>query len=251
MEILIFFFGTLMGSFFYTLSIRYINGSFKNDIFKALFSRSECPECGIKINPLHLVPIFGYLILKGRCRNCKAVISPLYPAFEIIYGLLLLLISSIHGINPYAFSIFILIAIGITISLIDLKTLLIPNSLLLVFFIFSVYPVIINGAYLDNLYGMLFMTLFFIIILLIFPGSFGGGDVKFAALIGVLMGLELSVLTLEAALVSGSIVGIIYALKTKKGFKNKIPFAPFLTFGLMLSIIYGREIVLVYYRILF
>ena len=251
MGIIIFFFGTIWGSFFYTLSIRYINGSFNDDKYNALFSRSNCPECGTKINPLYLIPIFGYLILKGRCGSCKARISLLYPFFEIIYGLLLLLITSIHGVNPYAFCIFIIIGIGITISLIDLKTLLIPNSLLLVFSICSVYPVIINKSFLDNLYGMLFMALFFIIILLIFPGSFGGGDVKFAALIGLLMGLELSILTLETALVSGSVAGIIYAVKTKSGFKSKIPFGPFLTFGFIVSIIYGREIVLVYYRILF
>ncbi|MCU0821870.1 MAG: prepilin peptidase [Spirochaetes bacterium] len=251
MKLFIFFFGTLFGSFFHTLSIRFINGSFRENKYEALFSRSKCPACGTSINPLYLIPIIGYIILKGRCGNCKNRISVLYPVLEIFYGFLLLLITSKNGINPYAFCIFITAGIGIVISQIDLKTFLIPNSLLLIFLIFSIYPIIINHSYLDNLYGMLFMALFFIIILLIFPGSFGGGDVKFAAVIGVLLGLELSVLALETALVTGSIAGIIYAVKTGRGLKSKIPFAPFLTFGLLVSIIYGREIVLVYYRILF
>lgn len=251
MHIIIFFFGAIFGSFFYTLAIRYINGSIKRDRIKALFSTSRCPGCGHRIGALHLIPIFGFFFACGRCKKCGQKISPLYPLFEILYGFLAVLIYNEYGENSTSLLLFLIAGTAVTIALIDLKSLTIPDSLLLTILILSVYPVIQSGSLLDNLYGLLFMAAFFIIILLIFPGSFGGGDVKYAAVIGALLGFELSVVALETGLITGSVAGIIYALKTRKGFRSKIPFAPFLTAGLIIALLYGRDITLIYYRVLF
>ncbi len=210
-----------------------------------------CPECNQKISPVHLIPILGFIITRGKCKNCKAKISRLYPVFEIIYGILSILIISKHGENIYAVTLFLISGLAIAISIIDVKSLTIPNSLIIVFVILSVYPIVMNNSITDNLLGLLLMGSFFTIIILIFPGSFGGGDIKFASAIGILTGIELSIVALEVALISGSITGLIYAIKTKKGLKSKIPFAPFLTLGVLTSLLYGREIVLVYYRLLF
>lgn len=248
--LLIFFFGAMWGSFFFTLSIRYINGVFSKDGMRALFSTSACPECRWKINPIHLIPIVGYLIIRGRCNNCGMKISPMYPVFEVIYGFLLIIIVSKNGENIHAFTLFLIIGLAIAISSIDVKTLIIPNTLLIVFIFLSIYPIILHNSLKDNLYGFFFMGVFFIIILLIFPGSFGGGDIKFASAIGALLGLELSIVVLEVALISGSITGIIYAIKTKKGLRIKMPFAPFLTLGIFISLLYGRDIALLYYSLL-
>lgn len=247
----IFFFGTLWGSFFYTLALRYINGSFEKDVIKSLFSSSKCPACNMRIKSVHLIPVAGYLILRGKCANCREVISPLYPIFEIVYGLLLVLISAVYGNTTYSFSVFVIISLSISISIIDIKILTIPDSLVALIVIVSVYPVILNGSFADNLYGFLLMGVFFVLILLIFPGSFGGGDVKFASAIGFVLGLELSVVALETALISGSIIGIIYAVKTGKTLRIKMPFAPFLSAGLLVSLLYGRDIVLLYNRMFF
>lgn len=249
--LVIFFFGAIWGSFFYTLSIRYIRGSFIEYRLKALFSKSRCPECKGKIRAVHLIPIVGYLILKGRCNNCGIRISPLYPAFEIIYGVLLILIVSKYGENIYAITIFLIAGVAISISMIDLKTFTIPDSLIIAFIILSIYPIIINSSLKDSLSGFLFMFLFFIIMLLLFPGSFGGGDIKFASTIGMLFGMELSIVTLEIALISGSFIGIMYALKTKRGLRIKIPFAPFLALGVITSFLYGRDIVIIYYGFIY
>ena len=249
--LLIFFFGTLWGSFFYTLSIRFIDGSIKDNKFKALFSKSKCPNCNTKISPLHLIPVAGYLILRGKCKDCNEKLSILYPVSEILFGILLLLVTSKYGINIYSLSIFLIIGLALTISMIDLKTMEIPGSLVLIFLLFSIYPVVFKNSLLNNLYGLLLMGLFFLVILLIFPGSFGGGDLKFAAAIGALMGLELSIVVLEISLISGSLIGVMYGLFTKRGLRIKIPFAPFLTFGTIISLLYGEDIVLTYYRLLF
>lgn len=250
-HLFIFLFGTLWGSFFYTLALRFIDGSFDKNCIKSLLSPSRCPGCGVRIKSLHLIPVAGYLMLRGRCRECRKTISPLYPISEIICGLLLLMISEFYGNTIYSFSVFVIISLSISISIIDIKILTIPDPLVAVILIVSVYPVILNDSFKDNLYGFLFMGIFFVLILLIFPGSFGGGDVKFASVIGFFLGLELSIVALETALVSGSIAGIIYAVKKGKTLRIKMPFAPFLAAGLMVSAVYGKDIVLLYYRVFF
>jgi prepilin signal peptidase PulO-like enzyme (type II secretory pathway) len=251
LPILSFIIGTLCGSFFYTLALRYADGRIREHPFQALFSRSQCPSCNIDINPLFLAPILGYVILKGKCKNCGTRISPLYPASEIIYGAIAALFSWELGITVYTISLYLLASIAICISIVDLKALIIPDSLVVVFILLSVYPILINYNFRDNLFGMIALFIIFLTILLIFPGSFGGGDVKFGAAIGLFSGLEMSIVVLEISLVSGAIIGTIYALTKRKSMKTKIPFAPFLTAGLIISMLYGREILLVYYRILY
>jgi len=249
--ILSFIFGTFWGSFFYTLALRYAGGRIHEHPLKALFSRSQCPSCGTDISPFFLAPILGYLILKGKCRSCGARISPFYPAVEIFYGALAALFAWKFGFTAYAFNIYLMSGIALCISIIDMKALIIPDSLVIAFVVLSVYPIVLNYNIKDNLFGMLALFIIFLVILLIFPGSFGGGDVKLGAAIGLLSGFEMSIVVLEASLVSGAIIGAIYALKAKKSLKTKIPFAPFLTFGLIVSLLYGRDILLVYYRILY
>jgi prepilin signal peptidase PulO-like enzyme (type II secretory pathway) len=249
--IISFFFGTLWGSFFYTLALRYADGSMTQKPLRALFSRSRCPACNKEISPVMLLPIFGYIIQKGKCKNCGGTISAWYPAVEVLYGALAALFTWQLGPTIYAFNLYILACIALCITVIDVKTLTIPDSLVVTFVLFSVYPVLLNYNLKDNLLGLLALSAVFIVILLLFPGSFGGGDVKLASAIGLLSGLEQSIVVLEVSLVTGAVVGILYALKTKKSLRTKIPFAPFLAVGLIVSLLYGRDILLVYFRILY
>jgi prepilin signal peptidase PulO-like enzyme (type II secretory pathway) len=251
MIIISFIFGTLMGSFFYTLALRYADGSMLENPKAALISRSRCPQCQSNISPIHLIPIVGYIIQKGKCRNCGGEISPIYPAMEILYGLTAYLFAWKIGITFYSLNAYLLAGIALCIAVVDIKSLIIPDSLVIAFIALSIYPIILNYNITDNLFGLLALFAFFIIILLLFPGSFGGGDLKFGSAIGLLSGLEMSIVVLEVSLVSGAITGIIYALKTRKNLRTKIPFAPFLSLGLIVSLLYGRDILLIYYRILF
>ena len=177
----------------------------------------------------------------------RGKISKIYPLMEIFFGALSCLVYLKLGFGLYSVIIFLIFGISISISVIDLKTLTIPNSLIGVFFALSIYPVILNSNIKDNVFGFLLMGGFFTVVLLLFPGSFGGGDVKFAALIGILLGFELSIVALESALISGSLTGLVYALRSKRGFKIKMPFAPFLSTGVFISLMYGRDILLIYY----
>jgi leader peptidase (prepilin peptidase)/N-methyltransferase len=90
------------------------------------------------------------------------------------------------------------------------------------------------------------MFAFFALILLAFPGGFGGGDLKFASAIGLFCGWELSIVAVEAALISGAVAGAAYAAITRKGLRIRFPFAPFLALGFGVAVLYGRDIILLY-----
>jgi prepilin signal peptidase PulO-like enzyme (type II secretory pathway) len=245
-SIAIFYFGAIWGSFFVTLGLRYIDNTFSEDPIKGLTERSKCPLCKAPVSTIGLIPILGYFILKGRCPNCKNSISIIYPVFEFIYGLIVLLIISKLGLTPISIISSLLAGIGAAITIIDLKTMRIPDSLVIVFIFLSIYPAIYDGQFLENIFGLLFLGGFFLIIIFIFPGGFGGGDLKFAAAIGFNLGINLSIVALETALISGAIIGLIYGLISQKGLRIKIPFGPFLFLSYLIAILWGNDIFLLY-----
>jgi prepilin signal peptidase PulO-like enzyme (type II secretory pathway) len=248
---LVFIAGTFWGSFLYTLALRYARGDFRENVFQAMVSSSKCPGCGQKINIFFLLPLLGYFFTKRRCPACSQKISWEYPFWEITTGLLSVLVVLEYGYKIYALNILFLVSSAIVITIIDLKTLTISRFFMALFLLFSIYPVLLNESLKYNLYGLLLMFLFFLVILFLFPGSFGGGDLKLASLIGLLLGFKLSLVALEISLISGALGGIAYAFWKKKGLKLKIAFAPFLTLGMLVALFYGEEIILVYYRVVF
>ncbi len=243
--------GTFTGSFFYTLALRYADGRIKENPFKALFSRSECPKCGGVIAAVNLVPIFGYLFSGGRCSACGGRISILYPLMEVLYGVLALLIVYFHGTDLLSLFVYLITSISVTIAVVDIKTMKIPLSLNVIFFVLSLYPVFMHNNLRDSIYGFLFLTVFFLVIMFIFPGSFGGGDIKLYAVSGFLLGLEMSIVLLEVSLITGALGGIIWGASRGWNFRIKIPFAPFIAAGIVITLLFGNTIILFYYRYIY
>ncbi len=246
--ILYFSAGTFAGSFFYTLAERYSNGRIKENPLNALFSRSQCPSCGKIISALYLIPLAGFIFSRGRCSHCGERISFVYPLMEILYGLLAIVIAYFHGTDLLSLFVYLIAAVCIVISIVDIKTMMIPVSLNILLFILSIYPVILRNNITDNFYGFLFLTLFFLMIMFIFPGAFGGGDLKLYAAAGFLLGLEMSIVLLEVSLISGALAGIIWGALKGWNFRIKIPFAPFIAAGIIITLLFGDTIILFYYR---
>ena len=244
--LLLFLLGAVFGSFFYTLALRFIDGSMKQSPRNALLSRSKCPSCGKVINPFFLIPIVGFIILRGKCAKCKTTISPFYLAAEIVSGALFVFIVHALDMSPLTVAAFLLAEISLCIAIIDAKSMIIPDSLVIAFFCISLFSVILRQEYSQHLYGLIAAFIFFALIMLIFPGSFGGGDVKFASAIGFYCGISLFIVAIETALITGTIIGLLYLLAKKKSLKSKIPFAPFLSAGLITAMISGQKIILLY-----
>jgi prepilin signal peptidase PulO-like enzyme (type II secretory pathway) len=239
--------GACAGSFFYTLALRIAGGAFSRGPRQGLLTRSACGGCGVTLSPLQLVPVLGYLAGRGRCTRCGVRISPLYPLSEILFGALAVGTAAAHGTTPEALRLYLIMSAGITIALVDMRTMKIPLPLASAVALLAIGPTFQGQGPGDAAAGFLLMFVFFGVILLLFPGAFGGGDLWYASALGIVFGLELSVVLLELSLVSGAVFGIAYAIASGKGLRIRIPFAPFLTFGLILTVFLGRKLLLVYY----
>ncbi len=246
--LVIFFCGTLAGSFFYTLALRYSSGMMSETPLKALISRSRCNHCGAVIGAAGLVPVLGYLLMRGRCSSCQGKISIAYPLWEIFFGLLAVSVAVFHGQDLLSLNVYLISSVCVCIAIIDVRNMVVPPSLVIVFITLSIFPVIMHHDIMDNVYGFALLTLFFLLMLLIFPGAFGGGDIKLYAAAGFLLGVELSVVLLEVSLITGAIFGVVFALVRGRNFRLKIPFAPFIAAGIIITLLFGDTILLVYYR---
>jgi leader peptidase (prepilin peptidase)/N-methyltransferase len=242
----VFIFGTIFGSFFLLIADRSTQVRYKNRPFAILLDNSHCEYCGIKLKPYNLIPIISFLGFRGRCMNCYTSLSLRYPLAEIISGTLLLLLFHNYGITVESVTLYFLIITSIFITYADIKKMIIPDLLIIFFIINALISVLYSGIGMTNLYGALFLGGIFLIILLIFPGGFGGGDMKYGAAIGFFCGFSLSVIVLEAALISGSLFGVVFAFITGKGLRIRLPFAPFLTFGFIIALFFGIDLINMY-----
>ncbi|MGL4368418.1 MAG: prepilin peptidase [Spirochaetota bacterium] len=241
--------GSVFGSFFCTLALRAASAEYDGRLFALLTKPSHCDACGTRIPPHAMIPVIGYFLTGRRCPACRIRISVFYPLTEAASGFLLCGTVYSIGLSAYSACVYLMLCCAAVIAWIDIKKMVIPDKLTAAVVLLSVYPVIISSDWKSSLLGAALLGGFFFIIILLFPGGFGGGDMKFAAAIGFFAGLELSFVVLESALIAGSVFGIIYAIKSGRGFRIRIPFAPFLALGLFTAVFFGRSILLVYYSI--
>ncbi len=250
-NISVFIIALCFGSFLHTLGVRLVDKSYVS-LFSRLSIPSKCDYCGKKIPYPFLIPVLGYFFTAGKCRFCRKTVSPMYPVIELVYALIVWQVFSINGgITPETALWILAISAAVAASAGDIRTMLIPDIYSLIIAICGIGMMIIHKDPLHYLYGAMFLFIVFAFVLLVLPGSFGFGDLKFATAIGLLTGLSGSVIVLESALVIGSICGVIYGLVTKKGLKIRIPFAPFLAIGLYIALVYKSEIILMYESFMF
>ncbi|MBF8249686.1 MAG: type 4 prepilin peptidase 1, leader peptidase (prepilin peptidase) / N-methyltransferase [Candidatus Levybacteria bacterium] len=253
----IFIIGIFVGSFLNVLADRLPR---EETIIKG---RSHCEKCKKELAWYDLIPLLSFIILKGKCRYCRTPLSFYYPVVEIITGLMFVItflftvnnfqfsIYNLHSIFNLQFTIYLIYYIFIVSSLIvvflaDMKYGIIPDKI--------IFPAILmSGMYLFIIHNSLFMIhflsglgagLFFLALFLITKGrGMGFGDVKFAFLMGLILGFPNIVVSLYIAFLTGAVIGIILILwRRKKIFGTTIPFGPFLVFGTFLALFWGDPI---------
>lgn len=242
--------GTVFGSFFLLVSDRSCQKEYQKRTASLLLAPSHCEYCNARLGPLDLIPVLSFIRNRMRCRHCGSQLSIRYPVFEIVSGIIAMSVYNYSGFTVLSITFYFILMIAISISYTDIRSMRIPD-LLLIFLAITVVVRLFVGFSRENIYGFLFLGGLFLIILFIFPGAFGGGDVKYGALIGLCCGFPLSVVVLEIALISGSLFGIAYALISGRGMRIKIPFGPFLSLGFIASLLYGSEILMLYHGFFF
>jgi leader peptidase (prepilin peptidase)/N-methyltransferase len=228
---------------------------------------SSCPKCGKAIAPYDNIPVLSWLILGGKCRHCKTKISAMYPAVELLTGLLFLACYFAFGFTADALKWAVFSALLVVLTITDLRERILPDEVnffgLGAGLLFSLFSKPIDGTalWLANRWfdfpppqmalsfadGVLGAIAGSGLLWLVAEGYFrlrgregmGLGDVKMMAAIGAFLGLKRTLMTVLAGSLLGSVIGICLISLTKKGRDYELPFGTFLGAGALLVLFFG------------
>lgn len=242
---IVFIFGLTIGSFLNCV----IHRLEKNQSF--LKGRSYCPGCKTNLKWQDLMPVFSFIFLKGKCRYCKEKISWQYPLVEILTGLLFLLIfNKFFVFNFLILSYYwIIVSLLIIVFVYDLKHYIIPNRTIYPLIVITLIYQLFNNLNDINIFfnyiltGFIAALPFFLIVWISRETWMGGGDVKLAFFMGLLLGFPNILVALFISFILGGIIGIGLIVLKKKGLKSEVPFGPFLVTGTFIALFYGQEII--------
>lgn len=240
----VFVFGICISSFLCAYAYRY-----EHDL-SVVKGRSFCPNCNERLKAADLVPLISYVFLKGRCRYCKAKISKIYPLTELFGGILCLICFFELGFTLKAviFSLFALILM--TISIVDFKTMDIPDTCSLAIFILAICNLLFCGMSIKTaLVGMLLVSLPMLMINVFVKDAFGGGDIKMMAGVGLLIGIKGVLPAFFIAILLAGGYGSYLLITKKAGKGSHIAFGPYLAFGSFVASLWKDDIIYIYLKI--
>ncbi len=236
--VVLFVFGTILGSFINALAFRHNTGL-------SMWGRSACTSCGKELQSQDLVPILSYLFLRGRCRFCKSGISLQYPLVEILAGLISIACYETTGGVPasffFAFMFFMLL---LFIAIYDIRHTIIPDS-----FVFTAAAVALISHVATNSHsfflllpyiyaGLLLAIPLFLIWLFSGGRAMGLGDSKLVLATGFFLGLSSGAVALIVAFWMGALWGLALLFLSSRGWmkrrvrmKSELPFGPFIIAG--------------------
>lgn len=254
--------GLLIGSFLNVVAYRVPNR------VSIVSPPSACPRCGNRIRAYDNVPVLSWLVLGGKCRDCREPISARYPLVEALTGVFFVAVAvrflapvlqAGDGAGPSARSLVAALielsaylyfaAISVALALIDIDTHRLPDRIVLPSYVVGIVllggAAVLSqdiGALLSALAGGAVLVAVYLALALIRPGGMGLGDVKLAGAIGILLGyLGLGPLLVGAfgAFLLGGLFSIVLLALRRAGRRSGIPFGPWMLAGAWIGIFAG------------
>ena len=232
--------GAVVGSFLNVVSHRLPRRE------SLLLPGSRCPGCGADVKPYDNVPIFSWLVLRGRCRSCAAPISARYPLVEVVTAALYAACVARFGIGVELILPLVFVTLLIPVAAIDLEHRIIHNVLVgpAAVVAVAVAALMFSDSLPERLIAGAAGGGFLLMAALAYPAGMGMGDVKLAGAMGLFLGRAVGPAIL-LALVAGTVVGI--AIMARRGLaegrKTAVPFGPFLVLGSLIALFFGEAIV--------
>lgn len=263
--VLTFLFGLIIGSFLNVCIVRIPRDK------SIVLPSSACVKCGAAIRPYDNIPVLSYLLLAGRCRQCKTRISPIYPVVELLTGLLFLACYEVFGLTAEALKWAAFSAIMIVLVFTDLRERVLPDvvnytglclGLALSLFtkpsdgtaqwlanhmfdfppptpVISLSDALIGAAVGSSLLWLVSEAYF----RLRGREGMGLGDVKMMLMAGAFLGARRTLLTIFAGSVLGSILGLLFILARRKDSEYELPFGSFLGMAAVLVVFFGTPVI--------
>ncbi len=245
--VVMFVFGAVLGSFYNVVGYRLPKGE------SLLFPSSHCTKCNHKLGASELVPIFSYIFLGGKCKNCKEKISFFYPIFEFTSGLLFAISYRLFGFSIELAIALVFISSLLIIIISDYQTMIIPDEVLIFSSIVLIVLLLIGYGWKSTLYSMsegilAFITMFCLKKIgdfLFHKESMGGGDIKLMFLLGLVLGYPIAIISIFVASFIALPVAICFVLRNKDQKyieddeipEHSIPFGPFLAISSILLLL--------------
>lgn len=250
---LLFIFGLFMGSFFGVVVSRLHSGE------KGIFTgRSHCDHCNYTLTAMDLVPVFSWVFLGGKCRKCRKKISWEHPLLELLTGLVWASVGFFvpMGTSPalIAWTLFVVTVLWV-IAVYDFKFMEIPDQIslptIVVLLFISLGATFCSSALpIPHLANALagaaiplgFFGLQIALSYVLKRDLVGGGDLRLGALMGIVLGWQITILALFLAYIIGALFAPLIIYAQKKHWKSEVPFGPFLALATYIALFWGTTL---------
>jgi leader peptidase (prepilin peptidase)/N-methyltransferase len=231
--------GGLLGSFLNVVIWRLPRGE------SLVTPGSHCPSCDAPVKPYDNVPVVSWLLLRGRCRNCGAAISPRYPIVELITAVCFGAVVATRGFDDDLWLELPFVACLIALAGIDLDHKLLPNKIVypMAAYGLGISLVVATGDFPEHVIAGVGAFAFLLIAVLAYPAGMGMGDVKLAGAMGLYLGVSV-IPALLAAFLTGTVFGLaVIAREGAAARKKAVPFGVFLAIGGLVGVLAGPELI--------
>ncbi len=223
------------------------------DRYNLLAPRSACPACGHQLSAMENIPVVSYLWLRGRCSECRAPISPRYPAVELLTAALSALVVWQLGSSLQGLAALVLVWMLIALTFIDIDTQILPDDLSLPLLWMGLL-LNLNGTFVplaDAVIGaaagyLSLWCVFWLFRLATGKEGIGYGDFKLLAALGAWLGWTMLPLIVLLSSAIGAIVGLLLILLRGHHRDKPIPFGPFLALAGLVALLYGEALLKLY-----
>ena len=222
---------------------------------------SACPGCGTPVRPRDNVPVVSWLLLRGRCRDCKEPISGRYPLVELLTAAVFVVMALRIGADWALPAYLYLAAVGVALAVIDLDHRRLPDALTLPSYVVVAALLGLaallgsdSGDLLRALLGGAAMYAVYLVLCFAYPAGMGFGDVKLAGVLGMAtgwLGWGSWGVGLFLGFLLGGIFGIALVVRGRGGRKTAVPFGPFMLAGALLAVLAGQPLADAYLRLTF
>lgn len=227
------------------------------ETFNLSIPRSRCPSCGHQITALENIPVFSWLVLRGKCSQCQSGISIRYPIIELSSALLSVLVAYYLGVQWFTLAALFLTWALIALTMIDFDTQLLPDSITLPFLwlgllisLLAISDISLQDSVIGAMAGYLSLwSVYQLFKLITGKEGMGYGDFKLLAVLGAWLGWQALPLILFLSALVGAIVGISLILFMGRDKSIPIPFGPYLASAGFISLLWGEPIKQFYFNI--
>lgn len=252
--VLFFISGLCIGSFLNVLAYRIPLG------IDPTKGHSMCPKCRHTLKWYELVPVFSYILLRGKCHKCHTKISPIYPIVELVTASLYLALYLVFDLTSITFLYVAIVSIFVVIVIIDYQHKYIPDRFNFTIIGLALMANLFIGfsdlnRMLDNFLGM--FVGFAIVVFVRFVGqlffrkeAMGFGDVKLLAGLGLLLGFQASIFIFFVGCILASIIELTLMYAKIKSKESEIAFGPYLIYAAVIYMFVGKTLVEMYLSLL-